>query len=129
MSPTRNSRIVVARARTALLAGVLALWSMPALAQAGRPERLSDKDVKTLIDQVDQGRDKFEGNLDGSFKGSTLRGPTGEVKVSGALQDYQDIPRNSRTASPATTPPAPRWPPSSNSRRPSIASCRAPRAT
>jgi len=84
-----NSRIVSARARTILLAGVLALWSMPALAQP-RPERLSDKDVKALIDQVDQGRDKFEGNLDGQFKGSTLRGPAGEVKISGALQDYQD---------------------------------------
>jgi len=89
MKSTRNSRIVAVRARTVLLAGVLALWSMPGLAQA-RPERLSDKDVKTLIDQVDQGRDKFEGNLDGQFKGSTLRGPAGEVKVSGALQDYQD---------------------------------------
>jgi hypothetical protein len=89
MKSTRNSRIVAVRARTLLLAGVLALWSMPVLAQA-RPERLSDKDVKTLIDQVDQGRDKFEGNLDGQFKGSTLRGPAGEVRVSGALQDYQD---------------------------------------
>jgi hypothetical protein len=89
MTSTRNSRIVAVHARTILLAGVLAMWSMPALAQA-RPERLSDKDVKTLINQVDQGRDKFEGNLDGNFKGSTLRGATGEVKVSGALQDYQD---------------------------------------
>lgn len=89
MKSIGNRRIVAVRARTVLLAGVLALWSMPALAQA-RPERLSDKDVKTLIDQVDQGRDKFEGNLDGEFKGSTLRGPTGEMKVSGALQDYQD---------------------------------------
>ena len=63
---------------------------MPALAQA-RPERLSDKDVKTLIDQVDEGRDKFEGNLDGQFKGSTVRGLSGgETKVAGALQDYQD---------------------------------------
>jgi hypothetical protein len=62
---------------------------MPVLAQA-RPERLSDKDVKALIEQVDNGRDKFEGNLDGAFKGSTLRGPSGETKVAGALQDYQD---------------------------------------
>ena len=89
MKSIRNRRIVAVRTRTILLAGALALWSMPVLAQA-RPERLADKDVKTLIDQVDQGRDKFEGNLDGQFKGSTLRGPTGEVKVSGALQDYQD---------------------------------------
>ena len=37
------------------------------------------------------GRDKFEGNLDGQFKASTVRGPSGvETKVAGALQDYQD---------------------------------------
>ena len=59
-------------------------------ARPGPTERLSDKDVKTLIDQVDEGRDKFEGNLDGQFKGSTVRGPSGETKVAGALQDYQD---------------------------------------
>jgi hypothetical protein len=55
-----------------------------------RTERLADKDVKTLIEQVDDGRDKFEGNLDGKFKGSTIRNANGETKVSGALQDYQD---------------------------------------
>src|SRR6185436_4368736 len=75
--------------KTILLASALSIWSMPALAHA-LPERLSDKDVKTLIEQVDTGRDKFDGNLDGAFKGSTLRGPSGETKVSGALQDYQD---------------------------------------
>ena len=89
MKSTRSPSIIAARGLTILLASALSLWSMPALAQA-RPERLSDKDVKTLIDQVDEGRDKFEGNLDGQFKGSTLRGPTGEMKVAGALQDYQD---------------------------------------
>jgi hypothetical protein len=76
-------------ARAVVIASALSLWSIPALAQAPR-ERLSDKQVKTLIDQVDEGRDKFEGNLDGQFKGSTLRGPGGETKVEGALQDYQD---------------------------------------
>lgn len=76
------------RAQMILLAGALAAWPLPGLAQA--PARLSDKDVKTLLDQVDEGRDKFEGNLDGQFKGSTLRTATGETKVAGALQDYQD---------------------------------------
>jgi len=89
MTSTRSPSIITARTQTILLASALSLWSMPALAQA-RPERLSDKDVKTLIEQVDEGRDKFEGNLDGQFKGSTVRGPEGETKVSGALQDYQD---------------------------------------
>jgi hypothetical protein len=88
MKFTRSPTIVAAR-QMILLASALSLWSMPALAQA-RPERLSDKDVKTLIEQVDEGRDKFEGNLDDQFKRSTLRGPSGETKVAGALQDYQD---------------------------------------
>jgi hypothetical protein len=78
-----------ARAQAILIASALSLWSIPALAQAP-PERLSDKQVKTLIDQVDEGRDKFEGNLDSKFKESTLRGPNGETKVEGALQDDQD---------------------------------------
>jgi hypothetical protein len=89
MTSTRSTSIIAARAQTILLASALSVWSMPALAQA-TPERLSDREVKTLIEQVDVGRDKFEGNLDGQFKGSTLRGPTGETKVAGALQDYQD---------------------------------------
>ena len=89
MKSIRSSRIIAARAQTILLVTALSLWTLPALAQE-QPERLSDKDVKTLIDQVDVGRDKFEGNLDGQFKGSTLRRPSGETKVEDALQDYQD---------------------------------------
>ncbi len=89
MKSTRSRSVHATPARTLLLATALSLWSMPSFAQA-RAERFSDKDVKSLIDQVDEGRDKFEGNLDGDFKGSTLRGPTGETKVAGALQDYQD---------------------------------------
>ncbi len=71
-----------------VVACALILTASSVAAQTG--ERLSDKQVKAIIDEVDTGRDKFEGNLDGSFKGSTLRGPNGEAKVSGALQDYQD---------------------------------------
>jgi outer membrane murein-binding lipoprotein Lpp len=73
----------------ALIVGALALSSMSSSAQA-RPERLSDNDVKALIAQVDEGRDEFEGNLDGGFKGSTVQGANGATKVSRALQDYQD---------------------------------------
>src|SRR4026208_1180227 len=89
MKSIRSSRIIAARAQTILPGPALSLWTLPALAQE-QPERLSDKDVKTLIDQVDVGRDKFEGNLDGEFKGSTVQGASGETKVSSALQDYQD---------------------------------------
>jgi hypothetical protein len=76
------------RTRNILLVSALAGCAVPGFAQTS--DRLSDKDVKAIIDQVDTGRDKFEGNLDGQFKGSTLRGPAGETKVAGALQDYQD---------------------------------------
>ena len=124
----RHRRITVPLARTIVLAGALFLWSVPVLAQA-RPERPSDKDVKALIEQVDTGRDKFEGNLDGDFKGSTLRRPTGEVKVAGALQDYQDSPKKlmDRFTS-GLLPPVPRWPPCSSSPCSSTRSCRARRA-
>ena len=71
-----------------IIVGALILTACAVAAQI--VERLSDKEVKALIEEVDNGRDKFEGNLDGGFKGSTLRGPNGETKVSGALQDYQD---------------------------------------
>jgi hypothetical protein len=72
--------------------GVVIAGAILAASAAGAQtvERLPDKDVKTIIDEVDNGRDKFEGNLDGDFKGSILRGPKGETKVAGALQDYQD---------------------------------------
>jgi hypothetical protein len=91
MNPIRLpiTRRAAARPHVVLLAGALALWSIPAIAQAP-PERLSDKEVKAFVETVDTGRDKFEGNLDGSFKGATLRGPNGEAKVAGVLQDYQD---------------------------------------
>ena len=90
MKSTRSPSVIAVCARTILFASAVSLGSFPAFAQAS-PERLSDKDVKTLIEQVDVGRDKFEGNLDGEFKGSTVRGPGGgETKVAGALQDYQD---------------------------------------
>jgi len=71
-----------------LVVGAIAAWSVPGLTQA--PERLSNNDVKLLIEHVDEGRDKFDGNLDGGFKSSILRGSTGEAKVSAALDDYKD---------------------------------------
>ena len=123
LSPNSNVRV-----QTILLASALSLWCMPALAQP-RPERLPDKDVKALIDQVDEGRDKFEGNLDGKFKGSTLRGPNGEVKVAGALQDYQDnTQKTPGSIYVERIPPAPRSRRSSNNPPPSTPSCKARRA-
>ena len=59
-----------------------------ASAQSG--ERLTDKDVKALLDMVDKGRDRFEDQLDGKLKGSILRLPNGEVNVARFLDDLQE---------------------------------------
>jgi len=59
------------------------------LAQSS-PERLSDKEVKTIIEDVDTSRDKFEGNLDNDIKRAIIRTPTREVAASAVLQDLQD---------------------------------------
>jgi hypothetical protein len=55
-----------------------------------RAERLSDKDVKALIDRINHERDRFEDQLDGKLKRSILRGPGGEVNVERYLDDLQE---------------------------------------
>jgi hypothetical protein len=77
--------------RTVTLAFALstALVTGPTLV-AQTPERLTDKDVSTLIETVDQGRDRFEDQLDGKVKDNSLRGPTGELNVSRFLDDFQE---------------------------------------
>jgi hypothetical protein len=58
------------------------------LAQA--PERLTDRDVKELIEAVDHARDRFEDQLDGKVKNTVVRGATTEVNVSRFLDDLQE---------------------------------------
>ncbi len=65
-----------------------ALLTLPAVGAA--QERLTDKQVKQLLEDLDSTRDRFEDQLDGSLKRATLRGPAGEVKVEDYLQDLQD---------------------------------------
>lgn len=74
-----------------LIAAVLWCTLLPTgniAAQTG--ERLTDKDVKALLETVDKGRDRFEDQLDGKLKDSILRGPNGEVNVSKFLDDLQE---------------------------------------
>jgi hypothetical protein len=68
--------------------GVTLAVSVGAAAQT--PDRLTDKDVKALIDAVNDSRDRFEDQLDGKVKDSILRGPAGEVNVSRFLDDLQE---------------------------------------
>jgi hypothetical protein len=53
-------------------------------------DRLSDKDVKALIERINHERDRFEDQLDGKVKRGILRGPGGEVNVERYLDDLQE---------------------------------------
>lgn len=73
---------------TAVLLWALVICSGPAFAQTG--QRLTDKDVKSLLEAVDKARDRFEDQLDGKLKSQILRLPSGEVDVSRFLDDLQE---------------------------------------
>jgi hypothetical protein len=66
--------------------GTTAILAQPAVPS----ERRNDNDVKTLIERVNNERDRFEDQLDGKLKRSVLRGPGGEVNVERYLDDLQD---------------------------------------
>ena len=53
-------------------------------------ERLTDRDVKALLERIDEERDRFEDQLDGKVKSSVLRGVKGEVNVARFLDDLQE---------------------------------------
>lgn len=78
--------------RGAVIAIALPFASLTPFAQQlqSAGERLSDKDVKAIMQSVDQKRDRFEDQLDGNLKRSILRAPTGEVSVERYLDDFQD---------------------------------------
>jgi hypothetical protein len=69
-------------------AGTLLLLTVPA-ARAGGADRLTDKEVKSLLEQVYDARDKFEGRLDGKVKDGVIRSSTGEIHVRSILEDFQ----------------------------------------
>jgi hypothetical protein len=73
--------------RTGLILGFLALWwSSPALAA----DRLTDRDVKSLVARIEDGRNRFDDALDDNLKRSIVRGPSGEVNVDHFLNDFQE---------------------------------------
>ena len=57
--------------------------------QHARAERMTDRDLKALVDRLDGKRDRFEDALEGKLKSSILRGPNGEVDVDRFLTDFE----------------------------------------
>lgn len=72
--------------RAALMVAIVAGLSSPVLAA----DRLTDRDVKGLITRIEQGRDKFDDELDDKLKDSVVRQPAGEVNVKDVLNDFQE---------------------------------------
>jgi hypothetical protein len=74
----------------AIATAAFAFPGTSAAKQAPTGERLNDKDVKELLDRIDNNRDRFEDQLDGKLKRSIIRGPGGEVNVEKYLDDLQE---------------------------------------
>jgi hypothetical protein len=53
-------------------------------------DRMSDRDVKQLVEQIRSGEDRFDDALDDSLKHGRLRGPNGEVDVHEFLKDFEE---------------------------------------
>ena len=84
---TRSRRSSTLRVITAAGAVIVAaLVAVPAVSA----DRLPDKDVKALLDRINDERDRFEDQLDGKIKSSILRGASGEVHVERFLDDLQE---------------------------------------
>jgi len=67
-------------------AALIVFVSMPV--RAG--DRLTDRDVKALVEKIDDGRDKFESELDNDLKHTVVRSATGEMDVKRALDDFKE---------------------------------------
>jgi methyl-accepting chemotaxis protein len=73
---------------------MMLLGTSPASAAAQTNERISDNDVRKVIEDLNQSRDRFEDQLDGDLKRSIIRGPTGELSVERYLDDLQENVKN-----------------------------------
>src|SRR5262245_20313214 len=68
----------------------VAAWLLVSAAPLLAADRLTDRDVKQLIARIEDGRDKFDNALDDKFKNAILRDASGEVKVQGCLNTFQE---------------------------------------
>ncbi len=69
-----------------LVVGILGLVWSPARAA----DRLTDRDVKALVERIDENRDRFKDALDDKVKNEVVRGTSGEVDVKRYLEDFKE---------------------------------------
>src|SRR4051794_18229214 len=75
-------------ARSMVAVGAFLLLTVP-VAHARGADRLTDKEVKSLMEQAYDARDKFEGRLDDKVKNGVIRSSTSEIHVDSLLEDFQ----------------------------------------
>jgi hypothetical protein len=74
---------------TRLTIGVALAGSLAGVTSAFAADRLSDRDVKTLVARIDTDSSRFVDALDDPLKRSIIRGPDGEVNVARFLDDFR----------------------------------------
>lgn len=79
----------------AIAAGALVMIAAGAVAQPA--QRLTDNDIKRLVADVDQARNRFDDQLDGKVKNGIVRGTKGEIHVKSALEDFERDMENLKT--------------------------------
>jgi hypothetical protein len=78
------------KSRRFVMAAAASLMATLVAGSAAAADRLTDKDIKQLIERVDHERDRFEDQLSGAFKSSTIHSPGRDVNVEKSLDDFQD---------------------------------------
>ena len=82
--------------------GPVATAQTPTIKDASGPllvtakERLTDQEVKALLESVEKKRSAFEAALDEKLKNSTIKGERGEVNTNEFFDDLQDQVRRAR---------------------------------
>lgn len=75
--------------RTAAILTVIFLAGLATIAQAQRPYRLSEGELKRLIERIEQNTDQFRNSLDASLDRSRLDGSRTEDRINDFVKDFE----------------------------------------
>ena len=84
------------RYRRLLVCALFALGFVVTPLLASAAARLSDQEVKALLESIENKRSAFEGALDDTLKNSTIKTQRGEIKTNEFFDDLQDQVKRTR---------------------------------
>ena len=82
--------------RKLLVCAVAAIGLVSIPLRATASARLTDKEVKELLEGIENKRSAFEGALDDKLKNSTIKSEKGEVNTNEFFDDFQDQVQRAR---------------------------------